>query len=103
MKLTTEQKISIREVLKTILSMNISEIVFEKADGTIRTIKATRDADLISSILGESTAPSKGKRTESTEMLPCFDTVKGEWRGFSFEKIISVNGTKIEHLLQLVG
>ena len=39
MKLTTEQNIHIRETLKAVLSMGESQIVFEKADGTIRTLR----------------------------------------------------------------
>ena len=35
-------------------------------------------------------------------MLPVYDTEKEQWRGFSFEKLISVNGVKVEHLIQLI-
>ena len=55
MKLTTEQNIHIRETLKAVLSMGESQIVFEQADGTIRTLRCTRDKDIIPSDLVEST------------------------------------------------
>ncbi|WKC55788.1 hypothetical protein R31_68 [Klebsiella phage R3_1] len=107
MKLTTEQKIALREVLKVKLSMGVSAIVFEKADGTIRTMKGTRDKDVVSSLVGaeiyESYVNPAKPRKESTGMVPLFDTELKQWRGFSIDKLISVNGMKAEHLLQFVG
>lgn len=107
MKLTTDQKIALREVLKVKLSMGVSAVVFEKADGTIRTMKGTRDKDVVSSLVGAEiyenyVNPSK-PRKESTDMVPLFDTELKQWRGFSIDKLISVNGMKAEHLLQFVG
>lgn len=100
MKLTKDQKIQVRETLKAILSNGESQIVFEKADGTIRSMRCTRDSDSIPSDLVESTV--KSARAESVDMLPVYDTEKEQWRGFSFEKLISVNGVKAEHLVQLI-
>ena len=107
MKLTIEQKIALREVLKTKLAMGTSDIVFEKADGTIRTMKASRDKQVISDLVGEEiyesyVNPSK-PRKEATDMVPAFDTDIKQWRGFSIDKLISVNGMKVDHLLQFVG
>lgn len=101
MKLTTEQNIHIRETLKAVLSMGESQIVFEKTDGTIRTLRCTRDKDIIPSDLVEST--TKSARAESTTSLPVYDTEKEGWRSFTFDKLISVNGMKVEHLLQMIG
>lgn len=107
MKLTTEQKIALREVLKVKLSMGVSAVVFEKADGTIRTMKGTRDKDVVSSLAGaeiyESYVNPAKPRKEATDMVPLFDTELKQWRGFSIDKLISVNGMKAEHLLQFVG
>ena len=107
MKLTTDQKIALREVLKVKLSMGVSAIVFEKADGTIRTMKGTRDKDVVSSLVGaeiyESYVNPSKPRKESTDMVPLFDTELKQWRGFSIDKLLSVNGMKAEHLLQFVG
>ncbi|AKU43881.1 hypothetical protein CPT_Merlin235 [Citrobacter phage Merlin] len=100
MKLTKDQKIQVRETLKAILSNGESQVVFEKADGTIRSMRCTRDSDSIPSDLVESTV--KPARAESIDMLPVYDTEKEQWRGFSFEKLISVNGVKVEHLIQLI-
>lgn len=107
MKLTIDQKIALREVLKTKLSMGTTEIVFEKADGTIRTMTATRDKAVVTTLVGaeiyESYVSPAKPRKEATDMVPCFDAVKLAWRGFSIDKLISVNGMKVEHLLQFVG
>lgn len=107
MKLTIDQKIALREVLKTKLSMGVSEIVFEKADGTIRIMSATRDKAVVSTLVGaevfESYVSPEKPRKESTDMVPCFDAVKLAWRGFSIDKLISVNGMKVDHLLQFIG
>ncbi len=55
MKLTKDQKIQVRETLKAILSNGESQVVFEKADGTILSMRCTRDSDSIPSDLVEST------------------------------------------------
>lgn len=100
MKLTTDQKIALREMLKTITSVGVSEVVFEKADGTIRTMKVTRDYTRT----GAETRPvTESARAESIEMLPVFDTESQSWCGFTFERLISVNGVKIDHLIKLVS
>lgn len=101
MKLTTEQKVAIREILKTKLSMGISNVVFEKSDGTIRAMKGTRDADFMPTM--QTGKLTESTRKESTGMIPVFDVELGAWRGFSIDKLISVNGMKVEHLLQFIG
>lgn len=101
MKLTTEQKVAIREILKTKLSMGISNVVFEKSDGTIRTMKGTRDADFMPTM--QTGKLTESTRKESTDMISVFDVELGAWRGFSIDKLISVNGMKVEHLLQFIG
>lgn len=106
-KLTVEQKIALREILKTKLAMGTSDIVFEKADGTIRTMKASRDKDVIAKLVPveiyESYVNPAKPRKEAVDMVPAFDTEIKQWRGFSIDKLISVNGMKVEHLLQFVG
>lgn len=92
-----EQLIKLRELLKTKLSVGVTEIIFEKADGTIRVINATRDDDYIP-MENVSTYTS---RAESDCMIPVWDTVNNGWRGFSIDSVISVNGVKFEHLVKL--
>ncbi|AHY25195.1 hypothetical protein AVV36_gp215 [Pectobacterium bacteriophage PM2] len=106
-KLTIDQKIALREILKTKFAMSVSDVVFEKADGTIRTMKGTRDKDIISKLVGveiyENYINPTKPRSESVDMVPLFDTEIKEWRGFSINQLISVNGMKVSHLLQFVG
>ncbi|ANA49553.1 hypothetical protein BI049_gp180 [Salmonella phage vB_SnwM_CGG4-1] len=101
MKLTTEQKVQLRETLKAVLSNGESQVVFEKADGTIRSMRCTRDRDILPSDF-ELVKESQVKRKEAIDMLPVYDTESEGWRAFSFDKLISVNGVKAEHLVQLV-
>ncbi|AWD90375.1 tail fiber protein [Erwinia phage Cronus] len=107
LKLTETQKVSIRELLKTKLSHGTTTIVFEKADGTVRVLKGTRDKDIISEVIGESEYENyvnpKKARKEAVDMVPVFDTELESWRGFSIDKLISVNGVKVEHLVQLAS
>ncbi|QOI66423.1 tail fiber protein [Erwinia phage FBB1] len=97
-KLNETQKVSIRELLKTKLSTGVTDIVFEKADGTVRVIKGTRDKDLLPARVG-----SEVVRKESVDMVPLFDTEINDWRAFSIDKLISVNGVKVEHIVKLAG
>lgn len=103
-KLTDDQKIQIRETLKSILSNGESQVIFEKVDGTIRALRCTRDAGIIPSDLVESTDNKpKVARKESIDALPVWDTESHAWRSFKFDSMVSVNGVKIEHLLKLVN
>lgn len=106
-KLNEDQKVALREVLKTKLAMGTSEIVFEKADGTMRVMKASRDKDVISGLVDpaiyESYVNPSKPRKEAVDMVPAFDTELKQWRGFSIDKLISFNGMKMEHLVKFVG
>lgn len=102
-KLTEDQKVQIRETLKPILSQGESQVVFEKVDGTIRSLRCTRDQGIIPSDLVESTASATNKtRKESVDALPVWDTESHAWRSFKFDSLISINGVKVEHLLAMV-
>lgn len=100
-KLTEAEKVQIRDTLKPILARGESQVVFEKVDGTIRSLRCTRDYDIIPSDLVESVG-SQVSRKESTEAIPVWDTEKHAWRSFKLDSIVSVNGVKVEHLLKLV-
>lgn len=103
-KLNDTQKIAIREILKTKLSHGVTDIVFEKADGTIRILKGTRDKDLLPVNPKEQIVKeSQTKRKESIDAVPVFDTEGQVWRSFSIEKLISVNTVKVEHLIKLAS
>lgn len=103
LKLSEAQKISIRELLKTKLSHGTTTIVFEKSDGTVRVLEGTRDKDIISEVTGESEYDTKKVRKEAVDMIPVFDTKLEAWRGFSIDKLVSVNGVKVEHIVNLAS
>lgn len=100
-KLTEDQKVQIRETLKPILARGESQIVFEKVDGTIRSLRCTRDTDIIPSDLVESEG-SQVHRKESIEALPVWDTESHGWRSFKLDSLVSINGVKAEHLVKMV-
>jgi hypothetical protein len=103
--LTTGDSIKLREFLKAKLSVGTHEIVFEKKDKSIRVLRGTRDAALISAELFEqfmNPPPRKdgAERSESTTSLPTFDVEASAWRSFSFDKLISVDGINIDTVLK---
>lgn len=108
MLLTETDQIKLREMLKAKISTGKHEIVFEKADKTIRVLRGTRDKDIIGDFLYEKyvNPPPKADgtlRVESKSSLPVFDMEANAWRSFSFEKLISVDGINKNELLALSG
>ncbi|WJZ28114.1 hypothetical protein NCTGTJJY_CDS0235 [Serratia phage 92A1] len=104
MKLTEQQRIHLREILKTTLAQGVSEIVFEKVDGSIRVLRGTRDKDLYpkQEIVEQQKAAIQVKRAESTTSLPVFDTEAKDFRSFKLESLVSINGLKAADLIRLV-
>lgn len=92
--LTEQDSIILREHLKGVLAVGITEIVFMKKDGSIRKLSGTRDPNLIGLEEYNAKVNAVNKdgtpRKESTTSLPVFDTNINEWRTFSFENLISV-------------
>lgn len=103
--LMENDSIALREHLKPIIANGENEVVFEKADGSVRVLKCTRDPEIIGLELFEkytNPPPKKdGKpRVESTSSLPVFDLESKSWKSFSFLKLISVNGINTDVILQ---
>lgn len=99
MILTEQETIRLREKVKTILSVGTHEVLFEKADGSVRRMACTRDLDLLP--YKEIQAPGPEARKEPVSYIRVFDTKLNEWRSFCFNKLISVNGLQTETLLVL--
>ncbi len=93
--LTETDKIKFREYLKVVLSAGVHEVVFEKKNGEIRVLKATRDPR---SILTEYTSGTR-QIAESTDKLSVYDTTSKSWKSFSFSGLIGVDGININTLL----
>lgn len=99
MILTEQETIRLREKVKTILSVGFHEVLFEKADGSIRRMTCTCDLDLLP--YKEIQAPGPEVNKEPVSYIRVFDTKLNEWRSFCFNKLISVNGLQTETLLVL--
>lgn len=99
MILTEQETIRLREKVKTILSVGFHEVLFEKADGSIRRMTCTRDLDLLPH--KEIQTPGPEAHKEPVSYIRVFDTKLNEWRSFCFNKLISVNGLQTETLLVL--
>lgn len=99
MILTEQETIRLREKAKTILSVGTHEVLFEKADGSVRRMSCTRDLDLLP--YKEIQAPGPEANKEPVNYIRVFDTKVNDWRSFRFDKLISINGLQTETLLVL--
>jgi hypothetical protein len=74
-----------REEVKAGLQSSIATVVFEKADGSLRTMRCT----LQTSYLPE-WPESLDARTINEEVLPVWDLDNGGWRSFRLDSIKSI-------------
>ena len=96
MILTEQETMVLRERIKTILSVGVHCVVFEKANGDVRTMFASRDELEVNISFGTVFAAFRSGHRESVR---AFDTKLGQWRSFRLDKVISVDGTPVERLL----
>lgn len=96
MILTEQETMVLRERIKTILSVGVHCVLFEKANGEVRTMFASRDE---LEVKYENNNPATEVRSEPRESVRAFDTKLGQWRSFRLDKVISVDGTPVERLL----
>lgn len=75
-----------REWLKGVLHEGVTEIVFTKKDGTLRTMKCTL-AD--SEIPGDFAPKGEGK-AKSDEAIAVFDVEAQGWRSFRWDSVKSI-------------
>lgn len=87
MSINKEKEMEIKEI-KNLLKSNVCEVVFTKADGTERTMKATLQAKYIPIVENN---PDKPKRTKKAVdgLVTVYDVEKEDWRSFKVENIIS--------------
>lgn len=107
MTLNEDQKIRLHAILSTILKNEQTEVVFTKLNGDVRVLRCTQSMGIIP----EEHHPAKKPIDESTEGKPkkvnynnikVFDLEANSWRSFNVDKLISVNGLKIEQLIKVV-
>ena len=67
--------------LQTFLNNHECEVVFQKADGSIRYMKCTLQPNLV--------PETNSAREKSSERLTVFDTEVKGWRTIKFDRIIS--------------
>lgn len=73
--------------LKQTLQGNIATVVFEKADGTLREMRCTLQADFLPpQLLQENTVT----RAENPNVLSVWDIDNGGWRSFRMDSIKSI-------------
>lgn len=74
--------------LKGLLKDTVVTVVFTKADGSEREMKATLKEDLLP--VAESTGTAKPERKKSEDALAVYDTEAEGWRSFRWDSIKSI-------------
>lgn len=87
---------ALRESMKNRLKDNIVDVLFTKADGKQRLMKAT----LISDMIPESKTKSGQSifRPDNPDVVSAWDTEKDGWRSFRVDSVIKFDGHSIEIL-----
>ena len=81
-----------REEVKAGLKSAVATVVFEKADGTIRTMRCTLMAEHLP-ILEEG---HKSTRPENDDVLAVWDLENGGWRSFRIDSIKTISFESVE-------
>ena len=71
------------------LKNNVCVVVFEKKDGTERSMKCTLQEDIIPQATKEDPLSQKKIRAINEEVIPCWDTEKEGWRSFRVDSVVS--------------
>ena len=79
-----------RNLIKSSLHQGRVTVVFEKADGSHRTMICTLDAELLPKQEVSDDAEPKKDRKPNPEVQVAYDLEKNEWRSFRYDRIISV-------------
>lgn len=103
--LSDAEKIIVKRCVEAMLRMGETQIVFEKADTSIRVAEATLQYRIITENIGDDgykkeMEPTK-PRAESIESCRFFETDKKQWRSFSMKNLISIGGNKIQDLIRI--
>ena len=71
------------------LKNNICVVVFEKKDGTERSMKCTLQESIIPEATKEDPLSQKKIRSLNEEVIPVWDTEKNGWRSFRIDSVKS--------------
>ena len=69
--------------LKELLQDNVVTVVFEKVDGTERTMRSTLQSSYLPQFLSE----HDGQRQENPDVLAVWDVDNGGWRSFRVSSV----------------
>ncbi|UYD57603.1 hypothetical protein OFDDKENP_00227 [Aeromonas phage B614] len=100
----------LQQMLFSILADGVHELIFRKANGDHRMMRATRDNIIIEvatrgiEAFEPQTATEKKERKESNVLnVVVFDIEASDWRSFRIDRLVSINGTGLGTLACLVG
>lgn len=71
------------------LKNNVCVVVFEKKDGTERSMKCTLQEGVIPEATKEDPLSQKKIRSLNEEVIPVWDTEKNSWRSFRIDSVKS--------------
>ena len=82
------------QLVEMLSTENIYEVVFEKKDGTIRTMYCSRNSSFIpakpETITESATSDPKPARKENPNVVPVYDLQKSAWRSFTVSSVKSI-------------
>lgn len=80
-----------RKTMQDILNRNEVKVIFLKKDGSLRTMKCTRNFDIMQINTGiNEESLIKGTGKESEDVLKVFDLEKSAWRSFRVDSVQSI-------------
>jgi hypothetical protein len=87
----TNGKTEIRNWLTEVLNSTDVNVVFTKADGSLREMKCTLRADQLPP--AKPIAETKQRKPQDPETIRVFDLEKSEWRSFRFDRVRQIKLT----------
>ncbi len=81
-----------RDWLKKMLHVGVTNVTFVKADGSLRTMKATLDPVIIPtpSIPTALLTEGKKEKVQNDDVCKVWDTESNAWRSFRYDRIKSI-------------
>lgn len=85
-RLSIDERDNYQEWVVELLKSSIMTVVFNKKDGSERTMKCTLMQEALPVILDK----SKSTKAKNPDVCPVFDIENNAWRSFRFDSIIRV-------------
>jgi hypothetical protein len=95
---TLMRKIEVNEILNALKS-GTTEIIFEKLDGTMRTMKATLDPSFLPEV-DQSKVAKPTKKDDKLASLAVWDADVSGWRSFRLDALTTFAGEKVNYSAQ---